>query len=413
MRKPQLFIATGALLLMLCFAVNAGQIGLGKAQRQAPAKDSATVPLHVVFNRPFIDLEFKRPDGSARRARFWVDTGGGGFIMAEPLAKELGVKLGQVFTEGGEKMASAEPPETSLGGMPIDLKGARCFVSIGQKTIMQGVDAEGLFPGHILMRYHVVFDYPDRKFTLAKPGAFKPRGVQIPSPIGKQTGFPRIEMTIGGETFGFLLDTGASYTMISEDLLAKWSEGHKDWKRATGAVGAANMGLGQMEAKGLQLRVAEAKLATFPVGGFAAIARPKGTFETYMSRMMSAPIIGAIGGNVLAAFRVEIDYASGMTYLEKKGAINAFDTDMVGLTLVAKADGSYVVVAVSSQNSKEALDSINPGDRLLKVNKLEVTGQPMAQVIDSLRGKPGDRRALVLERDGKPFTVVAPVVRIL
>ncbi len=381
-------------------------------QKPSTQKELATVPLYVEFNRPFVDLEFTRPDGSIRKARFWVDTGGGGFILTEPLAKELNLKLGQVFSEEGEKMALIDPPQASIGGMPLDLKDARAFVIIGAKNIMPGVNAEGLFPGHILRRYHVIFDYPGRKFTLAKPGVLKPRGVQLPSPIGS-TGFPRIEATIAGETFGFLLDTGASFTMISQELLNKWANQHADWPKVTGAVGAANMGLGNMEARGLQLRIPDFQLATFKLEGIGAISRPKGTFENYMTQMMTSPIVGAIGGNVLNAFRIEIDYASGVTYLEKKASPNKYDADMVGLTVRAQPDGSYLVVAVSSRNPKEVIDAVQPKDKLIKVDKLEVTGAPLAKVIDSLRGKLQEKRTLVLERDGKSFTIVVPVVRIL
>jgi hypothetical protein len=51
-------------------------IDSSKAQTQNSSEPSSTtVALHVDFNRPFIDLLFKRPDGSPRTARFWVDTG--------------------------------------------------------------------------------------------------------------------------------------------------------------------------------------------------------------------------------------------------------------------------------------------------------------------------------------------------
>ncbi|HEY7546231.1 MAG TPA: aspartyl protease family protein, partial [Blastocatellia bacterium] len=397
-------------LAALCIA---GLSSAQAAQKPSSQKEQVTVPLYVEFNRPFIDLEFTRPDGSTRKARFWVDTGGGGFILTEPLAKELNLKLGEVFdSEDGGKIARIDPPQVSLGGMPLDLKDARALVAIGAKTFMPGVNAEGLFPAHILRRYHVIFDYPGRKFTLAKPGSLKPRGIQLSSPIGR-TGFPRIEATIGGETFGFLLDTGASFTMISQELLNKWANQHADWPRATGAVGAANMGLVAVEAKGLQLRIPDFQLATFKLEGIGAIARPKGTFENYMTRMMTSPIMGAIGGNVLSAFRIEIDYANGVTYLEKKASPDKNDADMVGLTLSAQPDGSYIVVAVSSQNPKDVIDRIQAKDKLIRVDRLEVTGAPLAKVVDSLRGKPKEKRTLILERDGKSFTVVATVVRIL
>ena len=35
---------------------------------------------------PFVELLFKMPDGSTRTARFLVDSGGGSFLIVEPLA---------------------------------------------------------------------------------------------------------------------------------------------------------------------------------------------------------------------------------------------------------------------------------------------------------------------------------------
>ena len=382
------------------------------AQTKA-AKESATVPLLIEFNRPFVDLEFTRPDGSLRKARFWVDTGGGGFILCESLANDLNLKWGEVFNEDGFKGAVIKPPPATIGGMPLNLEGAKSFVSLGMKTMMPGMSAEGLLPGHILKRYHVIFDYPGRKFTLAKPGSVKPRGIRIPSPVNQQSGFPRIEAQIGGETYGFLLDTGASFTMISQELLEQWAGKNPAWQKTTGAYGAANMGLGAMEAKALMLKIPEFQLANFQLPGIAAISRPKGTFETYMSRMMTAPIKGAIGGNLLSAFRIEIDYANGATYLEKKARLDKNDLDMVGLTLRAQTDGTYVVFGVSRQYNEEILKAIHSGDTLIKVDKLEVKDAPLVKVIDSLRGKLNEKRLLVFERDGKQFRVTAPVLRIL
>ena len=45
----------------------------------------------------------------------------------------------------------------------------------------------------------------------------------------------------------------------------------------------------------------------------------EGTFEDYMTRMMTAPIVGAVAGNVLRLFRVELDYAHEMLYLSGPG----------------------------------------------------------------------------------------------
>jgi hypothetical protein len=237
-------------LVLVATIVVSAQARIRYAQANLPSTplQQATVPLFIEFNRPFIDLEFKKPDGTSRIARFWVDTGGGAFIICEPLARELDLKFGSEVSEEGRRFAPTTPPSVSLGGMLLDLEGARAIISIGEKTIEAGVSAEGLMPGHVLKRYHVILDYPAKRFTLASPGSLSPRGMLIRSPIQQRSGFPRIEAQIDGKYYGFLLDTGASFTMISQDLLNLWWGIHSDWKRTIGAVGSSNMGLGGMEA---------------------------------------------------------------------------------------------------------------------------------------------------------------------
>jgi hypothetical protein len=375
-------------------------------------QQQVTVPLIVELNRPFIDLEFKKPDGSARIARFWVDTGGGAFIMCEPLARDLNLEVGPAMGENGRRFAQTTPPKVTVGGMPLNLEGARASVVLGEKSVEGGVSAEGLMPGRLLKRYHVIFDYPGKQFTLATPGTVKPHGTRLDSPIQKETGFPRIEAQIDGQTYGFLLDSGASFTMITRQVLDQWSAAHANWPRTSGAIGAANMGIGGMEASATMMRIPNVKLADFQLPALTAVSRPLGVFEKGMSPMMTSPIIGAIGGNVLKAFRVEIDYANGVTYLEKRGdPDNA--VDIVGLTLRANRDGSYLIGSVSKENSGDVLQAIKQGDKLLRIDKLEVTGASLASVVDALRGAPKQVRVLVLEREGKQFTVKAPVVRIM
>jgi Aspartyl protease len=381
-------------------------------QKSEPEPVSSTVPLHVQFNRPFIDLEFSRPDGSPRKARFWLDTGGGGFLFCEALARDIGMKFGEEVHEEGERFARTTPPRTMLGKMALNIDGARASIVLGKKTIQPGVEAEGLFPAHLLRRYHVIFDYPGGKFTLAKPGTLTPRGVRIATPVGQRSGFPRLEIQIAGQTFGFLLDTGASFTMISRVQIETWIKAQPEWPNAVGAAGAANMGLGKMEADGLMLGLPQVELGPFQLKAIAAISRPKGTYESYMSGMMTQPIIGAIGGNLLRAFRIEIDYANNATYFERTGSPDT-DLVMIGLTVQPLEDGSYTVSGVVRQNGKALVDGVLAGDKLIKIDQLDVSGSSLARVVGALRGKIGTKRTLILERDGKRITVTAPIVRIL
>src|SRR5262245_48694645 len=167
--------------------------------------DRVTVPLVIEGNRPFIELTFKRANGSKRSARFLIDSGGGGFLISEPLARDIGLRWGAVTREEGASFAAAENlPQASVEDFPLELNPERVAVVIGADNILPKVapgHADGMFPGHVLAQYHVVFDYPKGSFTIARPGVLTPRGNVLPMPVSKRSGFPRTEIEVAGATY--------------------------------------------------------------------------------------------------------------------------------------------------------------------------------------------------------------------
>jgi predicted aspartyl protease len=285
--------------------------------RQPSASDRATVPLHVEGNRPYIDVTLEKADGTARRARFLVDSGGGGFILVEPLARELGVRLGETMTEGESRLARVTSPlRAKVGEFALELDPKRILVRIGESSPLPGapVRAEGMLPGHVLAHYHVVFDYPKATFTIARPGALEPVGEPVPMPVSKHMGFPRTELEVDGKTLGFLLDTGASFTIVSQALLESWGKAHPDWERHQGAHGeAATLGGRTIET----MYVDGATWHGNALGRFGVVSQPVGAFEEWITAMMTAPVVGALAGNVLEQFRVELDYRGQKLYLTR------------------------------------------------------------------------------------------------
>ena len=414
MRLRSVVLCCAVALMASVAAPRAVSQGNGNGQPAETAK-SGTVPIDLQDNRVFVNLTVARADGSLRKARFQVDSGGGSMILSESLKGDLGLKRsGPVVNDKGRRVEMVIAPKVRIGGMPLDLTGVSVVVPVGsQGEFTPGSGAEGFLPARVLRKYDVVFDYPAREFTMAQLGVLKHRGTAVPSPIGEKSGFPRIEVALDGEKYGFLLDTGAAYTMISETVLAQWRAAHPEWPHCTGAAGAANMIGGSFDAKAEMFRIPEMHWGTFNLHGMGVVSRPAGIFEKWMSNMMPAPIVGAIAGNVLRAFRVEIDYAHGVTYLEKGSDVDEHDLDTVGVIVGARPDGSYIIGGVVRRDGKDTVQGVEVGDKLVRIGNWEVKGATLADVLSALRGRPGETKTIILDRGGKEVTVERTIAALL
>src|SRR5580704_4939760 len=136
---------------------------------------------------------------------------------------------------------------------------------------------------------------------------------------------------------------------MREDIMQRWSKEHPDWPSSTGAVGPANVDGAPDDA--FMLRIPSLQLGLFTAKSVVAASRPNGTFSA-TSYETPAAIVGALGGNVLSRFRVEIDYPEQLLFLEPSGMEQANDFDTVGLVLDTNSAGQLVVRAVSSSASE-------------------------------------------------------------
>lgn len=296
--------------------------------------------------------------------------------------------------------------------MLLNFDNIRAFIHLGPRSFITRNSVEGLLPGRALQKYKVIVDYPGKLFTVAKPGALKPQGVAIPAPFRPESGHPRIELTIAGESFGFLLDTGATYSMIRRDLLDRWIAAHPEWRHITGAVGPANMEGNAAEPNALMIRIPEAHWAQFALKGVGVVSRPKETYEA-SSREMVRPIVGALAGNVLKHFRVEIDYPSQTVFLQRSDSIQEHGLNTVGLILKIDSNGKLIVVGVSPQASPRTRKNVRPGDVILRIGKTTPSVVSLMWAAQALSGTPGEKKTLLIERAGKQIPATVEVSRLL
>ncbi len=373
----------------------------------AATPQSVTVPLKLELNRPYADIKVAGPQGHAEQGRFWLDTGGGAILLSHDFATRLGLKpSGKAFREQGMRLAPVAVPGLSLGGMRLDLSDGQAYIVMDSPKTLDHTAAVGALPVHMLRNYHVVFDYPGRQLTVAQAGALAPEGQVVKTYIGK-SGMPVVTLKVEGAPHDFLLDTGGRFCMISAALLQSWSKAHQDWPRVPGAFGPANMLMGSIEPRLEMMRIGTLQWGPFKLHDIGAVSRPAGIYEKWMSKIAGKPVVGSVGGNLLQAFRVDIDYPKGQVYLKRAPGIEDKPIDMVGVTLEPQA-GGYVIAAKIPE-----LRQLRVGDRLLGVDGRDVAHASLAQTMTALQGKPGSLHELRIERAGKELTVTAKVRQIL
>jgi C-terminal processing protease CtpA/Prc len=124
---------------------------------------------------------------------------------------------------------------------------------------------------------------------------------------------------------------------------------------------------------------------------------------------MAAPIVGALSGNVLRQFRLDLDYPDGVAYLLFGGADSSFDLDCAGLIVQVNATGKVVVSGVAQHEGHPEIEGLESGDILLKVDNQAVTGAPLATILERLSGAIGTEKHLIIQRGDQPLTVSAEV----
>ena len=384
----------------------------------AETHSSGTVPFIFDDNRIFAEVEFVRPDGTPRKTIAFVDVGTPQLVLEQSLGKEL-------------RIENAKQAVLHIGELEIDVPASDIQTDTGLGMTgpngKRNRKVEAVLPGSVMKNYQVVLDYAKRTLTIAKPDALKLKGDAVPCRINQRTGLISVTAKIYGHEHALAIDCGSAYTWIRYDIAARWITEHRDWEHGVGAVGEANM---QMLADGAEARAVILRLPQLRLGsmllehvGALAIVRGAppfppapgeqmvhGDFFDWYSRKTPEPVIGWIGGNVLKSFRLTIDFPKRAIYFERENEVDDTDLNQIGITLETR-DGQkgYFVAGVALKDERPSVDGVAAGDRLLKIDDLDVSIATRGAILSALHGNPGDTRVLMLERNGKELKVTAKV----
>ena len=301
---------------------------------------ASTAPkaMPVVYDE---DRFFVRPvTSSGQTLTFYTDSGGGLFIYRDT-AERFGFKITNAAEQGKESFyvaslptfretASIPLPEWRQGRLPVVPRDAKSHV-FSSKIKEDGMLGQEWFAEHVW-----TFDYPGKRQLLRSAGDVPKVPAEHRVELGFQKDekgersldFPRIRAEIDGTVFDLLLDTGATVQLTEEAKSAlkdrgariratsfivattfdDWTTRHPDWRVIPQADEFQNEPM---------IQVPSVKVGGYEVGPVWFTRRADKNFHEFMSRFMDKTIEGALGGNVLRAFRLTVDYPGAAAYFEK------------------------------------------------------------------------------------------------
>ena len=399
------FCLAACLLLSVCVAQD-------KPSLQSESK-SVTVPAAIDQNRVIINADLPQPNGSTERVRAWVDNGNPDLYISRRVATLLGLAV-----TCDDKACSAPPPaEIVVGGMEIPLSGVK-LAKIPLKPVnaasvlAPGMNVEITLPSSILRHYDVLIDFPDRKFSIGRPGTIIFRGPSGKVQVNAENGLIQVPSQIENKKYNLALDMGSSISFLSQELFDKLAAEHPDWPHMTGAVGSASMWGMDDETKWKVMRVDRLQYGPLFLANIVVVDLPKDWMEFFTKRA-GMSTAGLLGSNALLNYRVGFDYAHSKVYFEFGRMFNFPDFDVIGLMLRPEDDGRFTILGVADFEGKSSVDGVQAGDHLVAVDGIPVQGSTMGQVWNMLRGTPGQERKLSIERGGRQFNVAATVQHFL
>jgi hypothetical protein len=383
----------------------------------APGAKSVTVPMGLDHNRIIVDVDIPLPDGSTQRIRGWVDNGNPDLYISRRAAMLMGLAI--TCTDAA---CSAPPPhEITIGGMKIPLATITTAIiplkPVAAAAVMApGMNAEINLPSRGLRNYDVLVNYPDRQFSIGRPGSLQFKGVPAKAMVNAENGLIQIPSQIENKKYNLALDVGASISLLGDEVFKTLAAAHPDWPQVNGAIGPANMWGFDGERNSKLMRVRRVQygplfLTNVAVAGLGA----EGT--AYFEKRAGIPTAGLLGANALVNYRVGLDYAHSTVYFDIGRLFNFPDFDVIGLILRPEDDARFTIFGIADYDGKPSVPDgpggVQVGDHLIAVDGIPLYGSTLGQVWLTLGGSPGKERKLTLERGGRQWTVIATVQHFL
>ncbi len=344
--------------------------------------------------------------------RFIVDTGAEHSILIEKsLADALKVNYQRTFDIMGADLSTVLKAHLATG---ISLKFSNQLLVRNRNLLVlerdyfkiretSGVDVQGILGADFFMRFVLEFDFRRKNLILHDPASWKSPGrrfEELPVEFFRNRPFLTVPVNLDGSgprPQKLLLDTGAGLGLLlhtGSNHELKMPETVIPFPIARGLGGSLTGSVGR--ARGMQL-------GSFDLGGVVT------HFQDLPVRVDSSFLNqrdGILGTQVLARFRLIVDYARKKVYIRPTRKWRSpwrFDRSGLSVSAGGKDLRNFVVLNVLPGSPAERAD-IRRGDLILKINGMPANFITLGSLTRRLEGRNGKRIKLRIARGAAQFT---------
>ena len=233
--------------------------------------------------------------------------------------------LPQAVSLNGTRTPLVEAPDfrvgkSNLGAVPVSLLPRR-YLFDASPLDGRGRLYDGLMGENILRHYHAIIDCgrlvlylnidPARKLDLSASFAREGWTRVAMSDLGNDFAVPCV---LNGQPFRLIVDTGSPFTNLDRNLLTAAKIGSHDLAARGGLIGTSSVQAGLVDLDRLQI-------GDYMATGIHMTATPQSlsAFERGRDGSSGGPIVGLLGGDILADNRAVIDLGNRALYLKHPG----------------------------------------------------------------------------------------------
>lgn len=402
------------LSLLFCSCISFGQ----KRQQDYPKArqlgfimpnglNKVIIPFDIYNNLIVIDVLLNK----SLPLKFVLDTGVRTTVLTEKtLTDILQLEYARKITipgAGGEKLVDAfVVNNVSLNIGEIEGNGHALLVletDLLQLKNYLGVNVHGILGYELFSRFIVDINYDEKKVTFYNPATYKKKGKYTEIPITVEDTKPYVEVNIiirdsTSVKAKFMLDTGASHTMLLDERSSDEIYVPKPNISTTLGRGLAGDIYGQIA------RVDKMWVGKFKFDGVIS------TFpnaDSYEVSLKNAYRNGTLGGGMMMRFHIIFDFVNSKIYVRKgREYRRSFEYNLSGL--VVKATGVYLrkyeIDNVRESSTAEAA-GLKKGDEILRINGFRTDGLNLEEVMGRLNSKVNKKMKLDIIRDGQTLNI--------